>query len=336
MENWPNSYKVLKNKSVFYLNEFSLIPIRLEDKYVIMKWRNEQIYHLRQEKPITKQDQDNYFEKIISPLFNEKHPKQILFSFLKSKNLIGYGGLVHINWELKKAEISFVMDTSLEKKYFNIYWNKFLKMIEYLAFEDLNLNKIFTIAFDVRPKLYESLKKSQFRLEHDINNFTKIKSKPVKILTHYKFNHNKLYLANVVKNDLYQLFIWVNEKIRLKNSFNNKPILWEDHIEWFSKKLISKETKIYILKVENIQVGQIRFDLKNKIWEIDYSIDSKYRNKGYGKAIIQLGLEKFSKGSKIIASVKNDNYASIKVFESLMFKKSRNYNGITEYIKKIN
>ena len=84
MKNWPNSYKVLKNKSVFHLNDFSLIPIRLEDKYDIMKWRNEQIYHLRQEKPITKQDQDNYFEKIISPLFNEKHPKQIVGKKFKS------------------------------------------------------------------------------------------------------------------------------------------------------------------------------------------------------------------------------------------------------------
>ena len=162
MENWPNSYKVLNNKSIFHFNDFSLIPIRLEDKYDIMKWRNEQIYHLRQEKLLSKQNQDNYFEKIISPLFNEKHPKQILFSFLKSKKLVGYGGLVHINWELKKAEISFVMDTSLEKKYFFEYWDTFLKLIEAAALNLLDIKDLFTYAFDLRPELYEILNVNNF------------------------------------------------------------------------------------------------------------------------------------------------------------------------------
>jgi len=332
---WSNEYSILK-KNYYSLDEYFIIPIRHEDRLDIMNWRNDQLYHLRQKNRLNSTEQDNYFKNVIQKLFNNKKPDQILFSFFRKEVFVGYGGLVHINWNKKNAEISFVINSLHEKKYFNIYWNKFLKMIEHIAFEDLSLNKIFTTAFDVRPKLYESLKESQFRLENEINNFTKIKSKSVKLLSHYKFNHNKLHLVNVVKNDLYQFFVWANEKIRLKNSLNNKPILWEEHIKWFSKQLISKETKIYILKVENIQVGQIRFNLKNRKWEIDYSIDSKYRNKGYGKAIIQLGLEKYSKGSKILASVKNDNHASIKVFESLMFKKSRNYNGITEYIKKIN
>ena len=47
-ENWPNSYKVLKNNFFFHFNDFSLVPIRLEDRFEIMKWRNEQIFHLRQ------------------------------------------------------------------------------------------------------------------------------------------------------------------------------------------------------------------------------------------------------------------------------------------------
>ena len=52
-----NSYKVLK-KQLFSLNEYSIIPIRYEDRLSILKWRNEQIYHLRQDKLLTKNDQD--------------------------------------------------------------------------------------------------------------------------------------------------------------------------------------------------------------------------------------------------------------------------------------
>ena len=46
------SYKVLNNQ-VFKSGVFSIVPIRFEDRIDIMKWRNEQIYHLRQDIPLT-------------------------------------------------------------------------------------------------------------------------------------------------------------------------------------------------------------------------------------------------------------------------------------------
>ena len=108
------AYKPLLRKTVIYKN-FKLIPIRYEDRYLIMKWRNEQIYHLRQNDPLTVKVQDEYFDNVISELFKQDKPKQILFSLLKDNKCIGYGGLVHINWVDKNAEISFIMDTKLEK-----------------------------------------------------------------------------------------------------------------------------------------------------------------------------------------------------------------------------
>ena len=102
-----NSYKVLK-KQLFSLNEYSIIPIRYEDRLSILKWRNEQIYHLRQDKLLTKNDQDYYFKNVVNRLFNQQRPNQLLFSFLKENLCVGYGGLVHINWVRKNAEISFV------------------------------------------------------------------------------------------------------------------------------------------------------------------------------------------------------------------------------------
>jgi hypothetical protein len=75
-----NTYKAL-NKQVYTLDEYSLVPIRMEDRYSIMQWRNEQIYHLRQIEPITKIGQDIYFESVVANLFNEEQPNQILFSY---------------------------------------------------------------------------------------------------------------------------------------------------------------------------------------------------------------------------------------------------------------
>ena len=109
----PLEYICLKNQSYEH-NEFSIVPIRYEDRLEIMKWRNDQIYHLRQDQPLTEKEQNVYFQNTVVNLFKKKNPNQILFSFLRKNICIGYGGLVHINWIDKNAEISFIMDTELE------------------------------------------------------------------------------------------------------------------------------------------------------------------------------------------------------------------------------
>jgi RimJ/RimL family protein N-acetyltransferase len=156
-----SSYKVL-SKQQFLNGRHSIIPIRFEDRYDIMRWRNEQLYHLRQEEPLTKEVQDVYFVNVVSKLFDQKQPNQILFSFLENDICIGYGGLVHINWIDKNAEISFIMSTSLEKDYFEIHWKTYLQLIEKVAFEEIKLHKIYTYAFDLRPRLYNVLEQCGF------------------------------------------------------------------------------------------------------------------------------------------------------------------------------
>lgn len=156
-----NEYKIL-GKQFFSKNEYSIIPIRFDDRIDIMNWRNDQIYHLRQSKALTIKDQDIYFKKIVSKLFTNDFPNQLLFSYLFKDKCIGYGGLVHINWNDMNAEISFLIDTNLDKTEFDLHWSIFLQLIEEVAFEELKIHKIFVYAFDVRPYLYEVLKKNKY------------------------------------------------------------------------------------------------------------------------------------------------------------------------------
>jgi len=46
-------YKCLQ-KQEFRKDEYAIIPIRYEDRLDIMKWRNDQMYHLRQDKLLYK------------------------------------------------------------------------------------------------------------------------------------------------------------------------------------------------------------------------------------------------------------------------------------------
>lgn len=185
-------YKVL-NKNTYTKDNYSIVPIRIEDRYAIMKWRNEQLFHLRQNKPLTKEEQDVYFDTIVSSLFSQDNPNQILFSYLKGETCIGYGGLVHINWIDQNAEISFIIDTSIKKKNYEFHMSTFLSLLEEVAFKDLNFHKIFTFAFDVRPEIYPILEKSGYNKEAVLKEHCCFNGEFKDVVLHAKFNmFNKL------------------------------------------------------------------------------------------------------------------------------------------------
>jgi RimJ/RimL family protein N-acetyltransferase len=177
-------------KQIYQKSEFSIIPIRFSDRYRILKWRNEQIYHLRQSKILKKEDQDLYFSNVINKTFEENNPSQILFSFLKNDKCVGYGGLVHINWIDSNAELSFLIDTKLQITSFEEFWTNYLDLIESVAFEDLNLHKIYTYAFDLRENLYRVLEKNKYNLECRYKEHIFYENKYIDVVVHSKINSN--------------------------------------------------------------------------------------------------------------------------------------------------
>lgn len=142
------------------------------------------MYHLRQRNILSIEDQENYFLHEIPKMFHEEKPKQILFSFLENNTCIGYGGLVHINWINKNAEISFLMDTELEKERFTEIWSVFLELIECVAFEHLDFLKIYTYAFEFRRQLFEVLLRVGFELDNELK--AKSATDKAKVIIHSK------------------------------------------------------------------------------------------------------------------------------------------------------
>jgi RimJ/RimL family protein N-acetyltransferase len=121
-------------------------------------------------------------------------------------------------------------------------------------------------------------------------------------------------------NDIQLLFTWANDsEVRLQ-AFHQEPIVWEKHEAWFTRKMASPDTEIYILEKDSIPVGQIRFDfdaLENG-WVIDYSVEHGSRGKGIGKLLVSSGISMLNK-KPVIALVKNANLPSAKIFEQLDF-----------------
>ena len=184
---FPNKYNCLLQNE-FELGEYKIVPIRFQDREDIMLWRNEQMYHLRQSKPLTQEFQNNYFEEVLSNLFIQEKPSQILFSYLKNGVCIGYGGLVHINWLDKNAEISFIMNTELEDKEFELHWLNYLKLIEQIGFKEINMHKLFIYAFDVRQHLYHVLEKANYREDAILTEHCFFNNKFLDVVIHSKIN----------------------------------------------------------------------------------------------------------------------------------------------------
>ena len=173
-----------------HIGDYSIVPLRYEDRFSIMKWRNEQIYHLRQMRPLTEDDQQRYFDNVVAKLFGNPKPDQILFSYLEKGVCIGYGGLVHINWIDNHAEISFIMDTRLENEHFAEHWSNYLKMLFKVAFDDLGLHKMFTYAFDLRPHLYPIFESAGFVREATLKDHCRYNGEYKDVIIHSIWNKN--------------------------------------------------------------------------------------------------------------------------------------------------
>lgn len=311
-------YKCL-NKQIYSNDRYSLVPIRFEDRYLIMQWRNEQIYHLRQNKSLTKEDQDAYFENVVAKLFDQEQPGQILFSFLEDGNSIGYGGLVHINWTDRHAEISFIMNTALEKDRFQEIWAAYLGLIEQVAFREMNLHKIFTYAFDLRPHLYPVLESCGFKEEARLKEHCYFGGQHLDVVYHSKMNRI-IRFRKPTKEDMLLYFNWNNDPYVRVNSYQLEPTPLENHQNWFYDKIVDENC--FMLIFENhlgTPIGQVRIQKQNETTAIiGISVDANHRGKGYASKMIEIASREFFTQHPeicISAYIKIENEASKKAFE---------------------
>ena len=133
------------------------------------------------------------------------------------------------------------------------------------------------------------------------------------------------------KSDMQMVFDWANEEETRKQSFSTKPITWEEHVAWYEKSLNSRDRYLFICMHGDIPVGLFRIDrLEEAIGEISYSIDKKYRGRGYAIEMLKAGEEVLKKNRIIVwdllAKVKKDNEASRHIFKVLGFKETEEDN----------
>lgn len=319
---------------------YSLVPLRYEDRFLIMKWRNEQIYHLRQAKLLTEEDQQRYFDNVVAKLYDNPQPDQILFSYLENGICIGYGGLVHINWIDRNAEISFIMDTQLEKEHFAEHWSNYLTMLKEVAFFDLNLHKIYTYAFDLRPHLYTMLVANGFAHEATLKDHCYFEGKYKDVVIHSFINH-QYDIVNYVDCTREQLL----EILNLRNQDDvrvwmvNPDVISEaNHFKFVASLKENPDRLYYAIYKDGLLVGTYNLTKeKEDVWERGIIANPNTKVKGETERWerqILAGL--YNYGVRIVtAKVKQDNPRSIRYHEKVGYQEQSRDNDYIYYILRL-
>lgn len=169
---------------------YSLRPIKKENMNAIKEWRNAQIRYLRQKQKLSDHDQEKYWKEVLLPSFSLEKPEQVLYSFFKDEAFIGYGGLTHIDWQSKRAEVSFLMDPARVNTYQEDF-KAFLVLLKDKAFKEIGLHRLFTETFDIRPLHVKVLEESGFRAEGRLKDHVQIEGNYVDSLIHGCVNNGK-------------------------------------------------------------------------------------------------------------------------------------------------
>ena len=107
-------------------------------------------------------------------------------------------------------------------------------------------------------------------------------------------------------------------------SITTDEVSWEAHSNWYNNSLKNTNRYLYVGIIDTInKVGMCRFDIdENKnTAEVSINLNPDFRNKKISPLLLQKAIDVFSKAQNVdlTATIKKDNTASIKCFDSCNF-----------------
>jgi len=126
-------------------------------------------------------------------------------------------------------------------------------------------------------------------------------------------------LRTVTLDDAQTIFQWRNEPYIVNLGSLRKTVIWEEHLSWMKDTVRGINRKAFIIEINNIPAGQIRFDLhsQNSCFVSVYLI-KEFAGKGYGIEFIKLGCAtiflQWEQVKIIYALVRRDNEVGNKAF----------------------
>lgn len=128
----------------------------------------------------------------------------------------------------------------------------------------------------------------------------------------------QIHYRKAETSDLDLYFEWTNDPATRSNSFNTQEVDYQEHTNWFLRKIEDKKALLLVFEnEENIQVGQIRIEQKTDENVIGISIDKNFRGLGLAVSMLTTSCTVFFtefKEKNIHAYIKKTNLASLNSF----------------------
>lgn len=140
--------------------------------------------------------------------------------------------------------------------------------------------------------------------------------------------------ADLVDSD--DLFQWRNDPQTRAASISTAEVSWNDHEKWFEATLDSKSRTIYIaIDDGGSKLGMCRFDALPEGTEVSINLNPAVRGRGLASGVLSECIDKyrvdFSKVQLLIAQIREENLASVRVFEKSGFKYKSSEAGVARY-----
>ena len=121
------------------------------------------------------------------------------------------------------------------------------------------------------------------------------------------------FLRRVKPEDKELILSWANDPEVRRSSFDSNVISPAQHQKWFSEKLGSPDTLMFIFENQQKPTGLVRLEKDKDRVELSYLIAPEERGKGLASKMLDMAISQKRKiwGSRVIfASVIDDNIVS--------------------------
>ena len=135
----------------------------------------------------------------------------------------------------------------------------------------------------------------------------------------------------VGKEHIDLLLDWRNDELTRRMAIDQKKVSNDEHKAYIKNLDEASNIKQFIFFHDGRPVGTIRENIKlNDEKRLSYTINPKFRKKGYGKLMMSLFL--FDRPGKFVCKIKTDNIGSIKVCISNNYSLMKSENGFNYYL----
>jgi RimJ/RimL family protein N-acetyltransferase len=138
----------------------------------------------------------------------------------------------------------------------------------------------------------------------------------------------RFLLRFIKKEDAACLLRWANDQETRRNSFSQRMISKEEHLNWFEKKMNDSNVLMFMMEVDETPAGHIRYErIAPNEALLSFVVSPSFRGMGLGQKMVHLSrgiVLKEWEGIRVKAEVMLKNKSSIHVFEKLAFCREQN------------